>query len=169
MSDSVISAQAGFDLSQMILEINGQALRPYILRGIQPLRKEMETTLKSVVSGNGKYALSAHAGRGVKSKPFQGGGIGFTVYFDPKEWLYIFQNGTYKTPLRPTKKPYTTTAYTDSLGRKVPKRTFKAGISRGGIAPMGFFETVEDMYGSSIFERVRSAVETAVNERISQL
>lgn len=134
----------------------------------------VETVLRSHIAENDRaYRLAEHARRGVKSKPWtvttSSKTLGFTTYLIPREWLYIFNDGTYKTGVRQTKKAYKTAPYTDSIGRRVPARQYKPGVKRGSIPALHYLDTTRQMIEGSIFSILRHDIERAVNQRLQTL
>lgn len=139
---------------------------------MKPAMTLVETRLRQNIIGNAKgYNLAKHAQKGVKSRAWtvtsHSKTLGFTTFLVAREWLYIFNGGTYKSGLRKTKRDYKTAPYTDRLGRKIGERHYKGGISRGSLPALDYLqETRNQLNGSLLFSSLRHAIEKAVNDKI---
>ena len=173
MSD-VFTAKVKNDISPALRAVGHisveQDIRPAMKHGMGLV----EDTLRANIIENSKgYRLAEHARKGVKSKMWtvmtNSRTLGFTTYLIPREWLYIFNDGTYKTGIRKTRKDYKTAPYTDRLGRHVPERQYKPGVRRGAIPALGYMDQTRRALDGAIFSILRHVIERAVNARLQQL
>lgn len=167
----VFTAKANDTISTTLREIGHISMERDIRPAMRRAMDLVERNLKARISENSKgYNLDRHAQRGVKSKPWTVSSnsktFGFTTFLVAREWLYIFNEGTYLTGERKTKKAYKTGAYTDRLGRHVPARRYKAGVSRGRIPALKYMDATRAAVGSGIFSMLRNDIERAVNQRL---
>ena len=167
----VFTAKANDTISTTLREIGHISMERDIRPAMRRAMDLVERNLKARISENSKgYNLDRHAQRGVKSKPWTVSSnsktFGFTTFLVAREWLYIFNDGTYKTGVRKTKKAYKTGAYTDRLGRHVPARRYKAGVSRGLIPALKYMDATRAAVESGIFSMLRNDIERAVNQRL---
>ena len=167
----VFTAKANDTISTTLREIGHISMERDIRPAMRRAMDLVERSLKDRISENSKgYNLDRHAQRGVKSKPWTVNSnsktFGFTTFLVAREWLYIFNEGTYLTGERKTKKAYKTGAYTDRLGRHVPARRYKAGVSRGRIPALKYMDATRAAVGSGIFSMLRHDIERAVNQRL---
>ena len=167
----VFTAKANDNISTVLREIGQISMERDIRPAMRRAMDLVERNLKARISENSKgYNLDRHAQRGVKSKPWTVSSnsktFGFTTFLVAREWLYIFNEGTYLTGERKTKKAYKTGAYTDRLGRHVPARRYKAGVSRGRIPALKYMDATRAAVGSGIFSILRHDIERAVNQRL---
>ena len=63
-------------------------------------------------------------------------------------------------------KAYKTGAYTDRLGRHVPERHYKPGVSRGSIPALKYMDATRASVEGGIFSILRHDIERAVNQRL---
>lgn len=167
----VFTAKANDTISTTLREIGHISMERDIRPAMRRAMDLVERNLKARISENSKgYNLDRHAQRGVKSKPWTVSSnsktFGFTTFLVAREWLYIFNDGTYLTGERKTKKAYKTGAYTDRLGRHVPARRYKAGVSRGRIPALKYMDATRAAVESGIFSMLRHDIERAVNQRL---
>ena len=167
----VFTAKANDTISTTLREIGHISMERDIRPAMRRAMDLVERNLKARISENSKgYNLDRHAQRGVKSKPWTVSSnsktFGFTTFLVAREWLYIFNEGTYITGVRKTKKAYKTGAYTDRLGRHVPERHYKPGVSRGSIPALKYMDATRASVEGGIFSILRHDIERAVNQRL---
>ena len=170
MSD-VISAKVNNTISPALRGVNSISMKDDIIPAMRRTELIVKDTLRGFITNNMKgYNLGSHARKGVLSKEWalttQSRTFGYTVYLSPREWLYIFNGGTYKTGIRRTKKAYKTGPYTDKLGRHYKERSYKAGVRRGAIPAGNYLDMTRNDVEGFIFNKLRSDINRAVETRL---
>lgn len=165
----VISVKAVNTVSPLLRSINSVSMADDIRPAMRSSEQLVKDILHAHIMGSG-YNLAEHARKGVLSKAWDmkttTSTFGFTVYLSPREWLYIFNGGTYKTGVRKTKKTYKTGPYTDSLGRHYKERSYKAGVRRGAIPAGGYLDSTRRDVEGFIFNKLRSDINRAVETKL---
>lgn len=170
---NVLTASAKNEISATLREMGHISFEQDVVPAMRRAMSLVENNLKARIAENSKgYRLSRHT-RGVHSRPWSlttgSKTFGFTTYMNPRELLYIFNEGNYKTHPRKTKKSYKTQPYTDRLGRRVPARQYRAGISRGNIAALGYLDATRAAVERGIFSILRHDIDRAVGQRLQTM
>jgi len=173
MSD-IISAKVKNTVSPLLRSVNSISMEDDIRPAMRSSELYVMDVLRGLITNNQrKYKLGAHADKGVKSKPWSlsttSKTFGFTVYLSAREWLYIFNDGTYLTGKRKTKKAYKTAPYTDKLGRHIGERKYKVSVNRGAIPALKYMDYTRSAVGGVIFDKLRNDIARAVNARLNRM
>lgn len=173
MSD-VISAKVNNTISPALRGVNSISMKDDIIPAMRRTELIVKDTLRGFITNNMKgYNLGSHARKGVLSKEWalttQSRTFGYTVYLSPREWLYIFNGGTYKTGIRRTKKAYKTGPHTDKLGRHYKERRFSPGVRRGAIPALNYLDETRTTWDGIIFDQLRSDIARAVEARLQKI